>query len=115
MTDQKLKILINPIKKLNFHRLGDLPNGAYLPYTSGSLDEYDWANYGENKFLVKDGSVYSYHGAGSSEAIMQSPIFPTINTEHRQLNSPLFGTCKVTRRSLHCQRLIHDWTLESKS
>lgn len=46
---------------------------------------------------------------------MQSPIFPTINTEHRQLNSPLFGTCKVTRRSLHCQRLIHDWTLDSKS
>lgn len=88
------------MKTFNVHLLADLPNGAYLPYTSGSLDEYDWANYGENKFLVKDGSVYSFHAAGSSEAIMQSPIFPTINTEHRQLNSPLFGACKVTRRLL---------------
>ena len=31
---------------------------------------------------------------------MQSPIFPTVNSEHRQLNSPLFGACKVSLETL---------------
>lgn len=53
-------------------------------------------NNGENKWLVKDGSVFAKFSSGlKSEAIMQSPIFSKINSKHRQRDSSSFGACKV--------------------